>query len=268
MDWNRIKTIFILSFLLLDIYLMYQYFESRNANQYEVLTHTSFEERLLADKIEYVSLPKEQIYASYLSAKPKNFKDVSFLDDVGLDVTVYDETTLRAELDEPIKVGENISYNDFGPILRNMVIHGDQYVFWGKNEESNTIIYYQKYDDFTFYKNKNGRLIFYLNDDNEITSYEQTLLEGIEEISAEEQILPAIKAIETIYEQKVLKSDSKITKVELGYYSLIQPASQVLTPTWRFVIDDEENVFVNAFEGQILQLESVLSIDGVTYKWR
>lgn len=257
MDWNKIKSIFIISFLILDIYLLYQYFESRNANQYEVMTQTSFEDRLVADEIEYVSLPKEQIYASYLSAKPKVFEKKEKIELDESEITTIGGTTLSVHLKDPVKVSKNFLSSELTSFIKGKIIHGDQYTFWEKDEENNTIVYYQKYKNSLFYKNINGRLIFYLNDANEIVSYEQTLLEEIEEISEKEEVLPPLKAIETLYDERVLKPHSKITKIELGYYSLIQPASQVLTPTWRFVINGEENVFVNAFEGHILQLDSV-----------
>lgn len=256
MDWNRIKTIFIVSFLILDVYLMYQYFENRNANQYEIMTQTTFEDRLTADEIEYVSVPKDQIYASYLSAKPKVFGKEEKLELDESEITTYSGTTLTVHLKEPIKVSKDSLPSDIGSFLKGKIIHGDQYAFWEKNEENNTVVYYQKYKDHFFYKNKNGQLVLQLNDNDEIISYEQTMLEDIEEISGEEEVLPPLKAIETLYDERVLRPHSKITKIELGYYSLIQPASQVLTPTWHFVINGEENVFVNAFEGHILQLDS------------
>jgi regulatory protein YycI of two-component signal transduction system YycFG len=98
-------------------------------------------------------------------------------------------------------------------------------------------------------------LTLHLNDENEIISYKQTLLEGIEVLSQKQEVLPPIKAIETLYDNGVLQPKSKITKVELGFYTLVQlTESQVLTPTWRFVVDDKENLFVNAFEGKIIQI--------------
>jgi regulatory protein YycI of two-component signal transduction system YycFG len=88
-------------------------------------------------------------------------------------------------------------------------------------------------------------------------SYEQTFLEDMEKEPTKEEILPPLKAIETLHQKGMLKSKSKITKVELGYSTLIQlAASQVLAPTWRFEVNGKESLFVNAFEGQIIQFNS------------
>ena len=73
MDWSKIKTIFIISFLLLDIYLTYEFFKIRSSNQFEVQTEASLEKKLKADEIEYVLLPKGNLEDHYLKAKSKVF---------------------------------------------------------------------------------------------------------------------------------------------------------------------------------------------------
>lgn len=256
MDWSKIKTIFIISFFILDVYLLYQYLENRNMNQYEIMTQTSIEDRLAADEIEHVNFSKEAIKASYLSAKPKSFTKKELLELDESEVTTMDGTTLAVELKDPVKVYKNFHPSELNAFLKNHVIQGLDYSFWEYDEANHRLVYYQKYNGQTFYKNKNARLLLYLNKENEIIFYEQTLLVNIEEISDKVEVLSPLEAIETLYEERMLPPRSEITKQELGYYSHVQPTSQVLTPTWHFVINDEENVFVNALEGDILQLDT------------
>ena len=71
MDWSKIKTIFIITFLILDVYLFFQFMKIRDANKYEVITEASIEDKLKADEIKYVNLPKDPIKDQYISAKPK-----------------------------------------------------------------------------------------------------------------------------------------------------------------------------------------------------
>jgi regulatory protein YycI of two-component signal transduction system YycFG len=60
-----------------------------------------------------------------------------------------------------------------------------------------------------------------------------------------------------LHQKGLLKPKSKITNIELGYSTLVQlAASQVLTPTWRIVVNDKEDFFVNAFEGQVINFNS------------
>lgn len=44
-----------------------------------------------------------------------------------------------------------------------------------------------------------------------------------------------------------------MTKIEIGYYGLVQfTASQVLTPTWHIVVNEKKDYFIHGFEGQII----------------
>lgn len=260
MDWSKIKTIFILTFLVLDIYLMYEFFKLKDASQYEPMAQATFEKRLKTDEIEYGDLPKNYQKDRYLSAKPMVFdsKEIEELEKTklkGQNITISEGTILNSVLDEPIKITEKFNPTELNSFIKNKVLFGDQYRFWEKGKNSNTLTYYQQFEDKMFYMNLNGELTFYLNKDNEIVSYKQTFLEDIEEMQESEKIIQPLKAIETLYENGSLRPKTKITQVELGYFTFVHlSTAQVLTPAWRFVINDEENLFVHAFEGQIIQL--------------
>ncbi|MDR7000037.1 two-component system regulatory protein YycI [Neobacillus niacini] len=257
MDWSKIKTIFIVTFLILDVYLLFQFLKIRDANKYELISEASFEEKLKADEIKYGDLPKAPIKAQYYSAKPKKFKksDLNRLE--GEAAVLKDETTIQAKLENPLQLSTKFEPAQLADFLKSDVLYGDQYQFWEENDKQKTITYFQQYDSYLLYHNINGMITFHFNKANQIVSYEQTYLEGIEKLTAKEEILPPLKAIETLHQKGVLKPKSTITKVELGYSTLIQlAASQVLAPTWRFVVDDKESLFVNAFEGQIIQFNS------------
>ncbi|MBP2242655.1 regulatory protein YycI of two-component signal transduction system YycFG [Cytobacillus eiseniae] len=259
MDWSKIKTIFILTFLVLNTYLMYEFFKLNNS-EYQFITEASFDKRLKADEIEYGELPKNFQKDMYLSAKPKDFNNEK-LEEMEIDilkeqkVTINDGMVLLSVLDKPYELSDKIEVAEINSFIKNHVLFGDQYRFYKK--EGNSIMYYQQFRDKIFYENIGGELTIYLNSENDIVSYEQTLLENIEELSDEEKIIQPNKAIETLYEKGSLKPKSKITKVDLGYVTFVHTGtSQVLTPAWRFIINEEENLFVHAFEGQIIQLNN------------
>jgi regulatory protein YycI of two-component signal transduction system YycFG len=258
MDWSKIKTIFILTFLILDVYLLFQFMKIRDANKYEVITEASFEEKLKADEIKYVDLPKDPIQAQYLSAKPKVFTKDDADQLKGQKVVLEGTgTTLLAALEEPLPVSSKFVPADLSAFLKDQVLFGDDYQFGEKSDKDKTITYFQQSENFPLFKNINGMITFKLDAANQIVSYEQTFLEEMEKLLAKEEILPPLKGIETLHQKGMLRSKSKITKIELGYSTLIQlAASQVLAPTWRFEVDGKESLFVNAFEGQIIQFNS------------
>ena len=65
MDWSKTKTIFIITFLILDCFLGYQFMEKRNSSQLDVLLEATIEDQLKANGITYVQLPKEITKAVY-----------------------------------------------------------------------------------------------------------------------------------------------------------------------------------------------------------
>ncbi|MGS2777248.1 two-component system regulatory protein YycI [Robertmurraya sp. GLU-23] len=262
MDWSRIKTIFILSFFVLNIYLMNEFLKIRTATKYEYATNPSLENRLKADEITYNDLPKNFEKDTYLSTVPRVFteEEVEMLIDTtlsGQTITIRNNQSIESELDTPLKVSSKGQPPELDTFLKGSVINGDQYRYWGRDESDNSITYYQQYQEKLFYKNPSGQITFKLNSDNEVVSYKQTILDSIEELSEDERIIQPIKAIETLYENGYLPFGTKIERVEFGYYTLVRlTSSQVLTPAWRFVLDEGDNLFVNAFEGQVIQLKN------------
>jgi len=259
MDWSRIKTIFIITFLILDAYLLFQFMKIRDANQYEIKTETKFEDKLKLDEIKIdVELPKTQIKAQYLSAKPKIFTKEDTAKLKGQIAAIDAQgTIMNVTFEKPVQLSDKFEPSELASLLKDSILNGDQYQFWKRDEEKGSITYFQQYDKVPLYENINGMLTFYYNEENQIVSYQQSYLEDIEKMAEKEEILAPLKAIETLYQKGELEPKTTITKVELGYSTLIQlTASQVLAPTWRFVIDDKESLFVNAFEGQIIEFNS------------
>lgn len=263
MDWSKIKTIFIISFLLLDLYLLYEFLKLENASQYEIMTETSIDKQLKTDGIEYNELPQGEMKDNFLSAIPKSFSsdELKWYGNSKLNnqsITISNKTfLLESVLKRPLKLGKNIEQADLNAFISKNVLYGDQYRFWEFNETQHTITYYQQYGEKSFFKNIYGELTFYLNDQNEVISYKQTLLKDVKELKKKEKILQPIEAIETLYEKGMIEPNSKITNVELGYYTLVHlTSSQVLTPAWRVVINNKTDLFVNAFEGQLIQLNN------------
>jgi regulatory protein YycI of two-component signal transduction system YycFG len=255
-DWNKTKTIFIITFLILDLFLAYQLIQKRNSSQLDVMTEISIDEKLEAEQITYVELPKEPTKASYISAESKKFSEEELAKLNHQQITLIGDSIIHGVFKKPIPLPDTDGTSLLQQLLQDHIIKSDQYVFWKKDEKTNTLIFFQQFKGRTIFQNEKAKLIIYLNDKNEMVSYEQTLLENIEHVDEEQEILPAIKALEILYRNSVLTSGSHVSKVELGYYTLAPgTASQVLAPTWHIVVDEKNDFYVNAFEGQIIKQE-------------
>ncbi|VEF46074.1 YycI protein [Bacillus freudenreichii] len=257
MDWGRLKTIFIIAFLILDIFLLTQLMNKQKDYKLEVKTDVSLEENLNNAGIDYSNIPKDPVRDQYMSANTKMFtdKEVEKLKDQ--DPTIVDGTIIYSELRHPVKVEENINIQELEQFVKHAVLFGDRYSFGQYDKEAGTITFYQTYKEKLLFKNRSAHLVFKVDKNMEIHSYEQTMLEMFEPISEREEVLPAIRAVEAIYRNGLMKPDSKVVRAELGYYTVVNmEASQVLTPTWHVVIEhdgERESMLVNAFEGQIIQ---------------
>lgn len=260
MEWSKTKTIFIIIFLILDGFLIYQYISKKNANEYEFLAESSFVEELRENEITYTTLPKQKIKEQYLNATSKEFTDEELSKLKNQTIVNFNEHKVFSKLEKPFLLGENLYSQALNSFVKENVLYGDHYRFWKIDESMNSIIYYQTYNDKMIYNNSNAKLTLFLNNNREITSYEQTYLDNIEQFNEEKEVWQAIKALEMLYRKGYIPSKSTITNVDLGYYDLIQiTSSHVLRPVWHVVLNDEVDLYVSAFDGQIIQSEAIPS---------
>ncbi|MCJ7842865.1 two-component system regulatory protein YycI [Lederbergia sp. NSJ-179] len=255
MDWGKIKTIFIIAFLILDIFLLTQLQVKKE--QYEFTNgNTSIEENLKADGIKYGELPKEPVKDHYLSANTMTFTKEDLLDLKDQHIQLEGGKIIHSQLKEPFLVEKSDDHSDLDKFVENNILHGDQYAFWDYNEEEGIITYYQQVDKKFLFMNQSAHLVFHLNSEGEIASYDQTMLDPIKSTGEEEKVLPPIQAIEALYHKGAL-SNCTIKDVNFGYYTLVNmEATQVLTPTWHILVKKDGvrmDMLVNAYEGTVIQ---------------
>ncbi|WP_157796313.1 two-component system regulatory protein YycI [Bacillus xiapuensis] len=259
MDWSKTKTIFIAVFLVLDIFLLTMLFNNYNESQMTVVKEEPIENKLKTYNIKYGELPDDAGEKPIITAKTKTFskKDLEEYPDQDMKLE-REKTVIDSTLTEPVKLGEK-KVEGIKAFVQSRVNYGSKYQYSNMNEKKTKAIFYQQHNDKKLFENKSGKLEIKLNSEGDIIGYEQTLLEDIEENSQKEEVLPAFQAIQTLYKNGLIKPNSTISKVELGYYTVVQlTESQVLSPTWYIRIkkgDKVEKLYVNAFDGSIYQEE-------------
>ena len=261
MDWSKSKSIFIVVFLILDVFL-YSLYLNRHTEaqlvQRESLTEKTIEARLKDDNIKYGILPTNIEKAAYISGKVKNFEQENLKIESSNNVLI-DKNKLVVTLKNPIKIkdiDEASSYNDF---LKLNVYEGSSYTLWQIDKENKKATFFQTVNTRTLYYILNGLVEVTWNDQNEIVEYEQTLLEDIVAYKDEKVLTTPLRAIQTLYNKGLLLPNSTITKVNLGYTTLVQfTQTQVFVPTWEIQVQTEKDglkeFFVNAVQGGILDL--------------
>jgi regulatory protein YycI of two-component signal transduction system YycFG len=260
LDWNKIKTIFIITFLILDIFLFFQFIQKRNNSQLEIMVEENIEEQLAANKITHVDLPKEPAQAAYITGKSREFHEEETRSLKGQTVVLLDSKTIHSSLKDPIAIPKTDKGYFFEEFLRDSVLDGTKYKYWKLDEKEKKIYFFQQFKGKNIFHNQYAAIVADINEKNEIVSYTQTMLTDVKEMGGEskaQEIITATKALKTLYLKGEIESGSRVTKVELGYYTVVIPSSsgfQVIAPTWHFVLNGKDDYFVNAIEGQIIRM--------------
>lgn len=275
MEWNKTKTIFILAFLVLDIFLGFQYFEKRSTDHFAIIEKTDTLEEMKADGIKYGNLSDEAKIGYRITAEKKQYtkKDVD-----GLADQKTKSTFPKTEKDDPVTLLE-MTFNkpvalpkkDMKTAATNLVsqrlLDGKNYKLWSIDEETGEIVFFQTYKGkYIFQEGLDdtetiGKITLDVNDQNEVVSYRQSMVTSINEVR-KETLVPALETVKDLYTQNILSQNTTVKKVELGYYTQYPGAStQVMVPVWRVEIEGvatgskkktEEEYLINAIDGSTL----------------
>ncbi|MCT1577146.1 two-component system regulatory protein YycI [Oceanobacillus kimchii] len=264
MQWSHIKTLFILSFLVLNVYLLFQFVQRQDQYDLPSLSNDdqTVDEQLESENIQINNaiINREVPDLSYLSVAKRLFKssEVEELNNIdGLEATTsIDNTLLFAQFEEPIEMPkEGTEREMLQSIIAPYVIQAGQYTYGTWNKDLNIIAFFQTKEGAPVFLNQQAILLFYLNDDNEITHYTQTML-GDSNKQGDRSIVSPKTAISYLLRSNngYLRQDQEVSDIAIGYYSRIEPEDGgeiVFAPTWKVTIDDTVDYFVNGFEGII-----------------
>ncbi|MCW1929037.1 two-component system regulatory protein YycI [Bhargavaea beijingensis] len=257
MDWSKTKTIFIVVFAILNVFLFSLYMNRTNEYEnYGVLGEASIEERLSGDDITYGELPEtKEAYRISGELKPVSLMEIRELSGQALKVT--EGHTLISELEEPAGLENSKGKLEFGEFLEKYVTNGKDYTLWEVDEEKRTATFFQNFDGNTIFYNENSTLTVHWNTDRKAIRYEQTMLHNLKEINEKKTLYSPLQAISALSRSGVIKPGAHVKDVELGYSPLVElTQTQVFVPTWHIHVELDDGTsadhFVNAVNGKIL----------------
>ncbi|SEQ06195.1 two-component system regulatory protein YycI [Piscibacillus halophilus] len=279
MQWGQIKTIFIVSFLVLNLFLVQELLDKINASNYDTLENRStFEEQLAEQEITY-DLPERGQKEAYVSAQryqlseedldilqglldhqliglTSNGGDVVSLDDIP-DQDGYQSNyeVITGEFLAPLDLDLEDDFKGSIEEIKSQVLYGDSFQYWNYYEKENVLLFFQKQSDRTFYFNDSASLIVVLNEEGDAIQYRQTFLEELEHRLEEQTVIDPINAIREVWTNTTagLPSQSEVT-LDMGYQTLVplDDGVQVFVPTWEVIVNNEDHFFVNAMEGKYI----------------
>ena len=259
LDWSRIKTIFILTFLVLDLFLAVQYYQKQNSDQLDWMAESSIEEQLKENDITYVSLPKGSLKESYIAGNSKDFSQKAIPNKKGQSIEIYKDV-IQSKLKNTVPIPDTNRIFFLENFVKEYVWNGSSYRFCQSDTKSRTIYFCQTYKDRLIYNIESSVVEIKYNQKNEIYAYRQRYLEGLKDMvdkKSVQEVLPAIKAIENLYVKDELKPGDRVTRIDFGYYTVIPLSTGVkfIAPAWHLVVNEEQDYFVNAIEGQVIKID-------------
>src|SRR5699024_2380642 len=148
MHWGQIKTLLILSFFVLDVYLFMQFMDKKEEADIAILEEqtSTIEDQLKSEDISVENLPKEDDEETYISVKQENFEEDD-LEDESLenkqDPTIYKYNLIASKLDKPIKIKENASTDTLTEILEETVFIRKN-IHFGIGTEMQILLFFSK----------------------------------------------------------------------------------------------------------------------------
>ncbi|QKS73089.1 two-component system regulatory protein YycI [Paenalkalicoccus suaedae] len=256
MDWSKTKSIFIVTFFMLNIFLGYQLYEKQAQRQISDLPSWELESQIAEQNIDIqIEDPEETLYGAPITAQIRTFQE-PFLNQELEDqtITLLNDSIITSELDTPVRlVSSNLRASVEAFLSQNYVLNGDRYEFAAHDEDEGVIGLYQTYDGIKIdqYDRENFHLLLFLNEEGNIDSYQQTYL-AITEQGAEQELLSPVKVIEVLMRESQLPPNSVVDGAELGYYNRVEIDAdfQVYAPVWRIQANDEY-YFVDAIRGEL-----------------
>ncbi|GAB3053790.1 two-component system regulatory protein YycI [Virgibacillus ainsalahensis] len=259
MQWSKIKTLFILCFLVLNVYLLYQFMQKQDVTDLEVLENqeASIEDRLEAENITVGDIDMEEKEEPYISVKPKTFTEeernqISNLENQ--ESAVIADNFLVSYLEDPVSVPEDATAQGIYSIVGPYLLYPEEYEFWEWDEELNALIFFQQKNDRPVYFNQSAVLLVFLNEENEMIFYTQTMLGEAETQTSNRSVKQPRQAIEVLLDWNELYSGDEVTHVDIGYMTRmpLPDGDQVFAPTYNITVEndsEERNYLFNALEG-------------------
>ncbi|ALS77194.1 MULTISPECIES: two-component system regulatory protein YycI [Planococcus] len=268
MDWNKTKTIFIIVFSILNVFLyslyLNRYTEAKNV---EVLSESSVDEKLAADKITYSNLPENLEGMPYIRGETKIFTSKDAPKD-NVQVNIQDGKQLQVSFEKAVSpTGEAESVEALNAFMEQTVYEGTSYELWEIDKEQNRAVFFQTFGGEILYFSESGKVTVYWNDQGDIVRYDQTMFTDVIENQESKELVTAVTAIHTLYQKNKLKPGLKIVKTELGYSVHVQVSKnrQMFVPTWHVEAElkdgSREDYFVNAVKDGVIELNKQEEIE-------
>lgn len=259
------QNIFIVAFLLLNVFLIYSYFNrydlqyaSTSNNQIDVLNVMEEE------GIELPEFDNNEPTIFSMQANQHNLlqEEAGRLPDqagsVGDDGSYYtsflsNPIELEGNMQEGFTENDMATLNTF--VESSQVLFGDQYEYGWIDQESSRIIYYQTVDGYPV-ADGTSEISLYVDSNGNVFSYHQTFAGPMNEQGSPLDIISDREAVKALFQNNEIPSNSTIEEPILSYHRMLYLDDlSMYSPAWVVPVETSNGITrhrVNATNGQII----------------
>lgn len=265
MDFKKIENIFLITFLLLNIYLLVSYF---NRNDIQQATSAPGQVNLIREMeqigIELPTLQEEERDIFYVQADNNQLleENVDQLENQAGSVA-EDGSLYTSILSDPIEIEGNpddgfteADYANLDAFIQSgSVLFGEEYTYLRYDRSQNRFVYAQEVEGIPVADGTSEISLFYGSNRN-IISYQQTYAGPMMPQGSSQAVITDRQAIEVLFQNGEISSNSVVGQPILSYYRTLHLEDlSMYGPVWYVPITDgsgEKILRVDALERTII----------------
>ena len=274
MDFRRSTLVLIISFLFLDIFLLGMFWQMKNEVKTPLNTSINVMEQMRTDGITVTGVNTTVESLPIIQITPTSIE--SQVNTLPSQVATYDKGVISSQLLAPIQLtldaNANATIENFAELTTYVesgsIIHGNQYTWFNYNPTTRKVIYAQRANKIPV-MDGSSQIVFTLNANNQVISYEQTFAGNAEVLGTNRALITSQKAMEVLYLAGRIPTRSTVSVVRLSYYkSLSLKDLSIYSPAWyvEFKQADGQTLVrrVDAIRGTVLTNEATETVNTTT----
>lgn len=274
MDFRRSTLVLILSFLFLDIFLFETFWQMKKEVKSPLNTSINVMEQMRTDGITVTGVNTTVESLPIIQISPTNIEHLISI--LPSQVATYDKGVISSQLLAPIQLtldaNTTATIENFAELTTYVesgsIINGNQYTWFNYNPTTRKVIYAQRANQIPV-MDGSSQIIFTLNANNQVISYEQTFAGNVSVLGTNRTLITSQKAMEVLYLAGRIPTRSTVSVVRLSYYkSLALKDLSIYSPAWyvEFKQVDGQTLVrrVDAIRGTVLTNEATETVNTTT----
>lgn len=271
MDFRRSTLVLIISFLFLDLFLFGIFWQMKKEVKTPLNASINVMEQMRTDGITVTGVNTTVESLPIIQISPTNID--SLVNTLPSQIATYEKGIISSQLLAPIQLtidtNATVTMDQFAELTTYVesgsIINGKQYTWFNYNPTTRKVIYAQRANQIPV-MDGSSQIIFTLNVNNQVISYEQTFAGTPEILGSNRVLITSQKAMEVLYLAGRIPTRSTVSVVRLSYYkSLGLKDLSIYSPAWyvEFKQADEQIIVrrVDAIRGTVLTNEATETVN-------